>query len=81
MDARIVKIAQAEHQDELGWIARLMLPSYDPERVLKVAQETLGQRDWIQAGLAALDGENPEDAAAIAVADFWTTLEVLHGND
>jgi hypothetical protein len=45
--------------------------------ILKRAQNVFGDRSWIMAGLGAIESGHPEQAAAIAIADFFSTLEAL----
>ena len=50
------------------------------QKILKDAHDYLGDCSWILAGLAAIESGHPEQAAAIAISDFFTTLEVLDEN-
>ena len=58
-------------------IAHLMV---DPNRVedeLTMAKYYIGERSWILAGLGAIESGHSEQAAAIAISDFFSTIEAL----
>ena len=46
--------------------------------ILEIARDLLGPLDWIEAGLSCM---KEEDVASIAIADYFTSNEVLTFGD
>jgi hypothetical protein len=78
----IAVVNAAMQSPEIQAIGRLMDLHRLPEMVhMELVQDlaTLGDRSWIRAGLGAIATGHGNMAAAIAVADFFSSLEVKYG--
>lgn len=65
---------------DVVYISELLSQPWNPfaaGHILRRAHDVFGDKSWIMAGLGAIDSGHPEQAAAIAISDFFSTLEAL----